>query len=147
MARNGILATVVATTRVLTAIALAACDNPEQAGKLGGSHASPDFARGTMSSGIRIAALPTLGSSAGANGINAFGTFIVGSSADAGGISHPVRWKLVNGAWQLEALANDGRGGGAFAVNAAGWAVGSVKDVGLRLWRTDGTYAQVGCPN
>jgi hypothetical protein len=56
--------------------------------------------------------------------VNGDGTIAGGYSGDAGGVGFPVRWRRINGAWEVEQL--DTRQGAVFGANGAGDLVGAV---------------------
>jgi hypothetical protein len=70
----------------------------------------------------KTTALPTLGGTATANGINDGGT-IVGASTDATGSLSAVKWTMQNGSWTVTPLPG-GLSGNALGINASGAIVG-----------------------
>ena len=66
----------------------------------------------------------TAGGYAFALAVNGDGTIAAGYSGDAGGVGFPVRWRRINGAWEVEQL--DTRRGAVFGANTAGDLVGGV---------------------
>jgi uncharacterized membrane protein len=114
----------------LAAFCIAACESSTRPVDVG-DDLTPLFARPSASPPITVTALPSLGGASQAGAINDQGT-IVGSSFDAAGVAHAVKWTLPGETWSITQLPG-GNGARAEAINAAGDIVG-VKSNRAVLW-------------
>lgn len=82
-----------------------------------------------------------------AYGVNSSG-IVVGSAVTASGASVPVRWLPQAGAWGAPSiLTSSSEGGGARAINDAGYVVGTVRSGSVSIavvWTPDGTPVELG---
>jgi probable HAF family extracellular repeat protein len=123
------------------ACSLTACESPTRAVDIG--KASPPLAeaRPGSAAAITVTALPSVGSAT-ANGINDAGT-VVGSRAEASGLSAAVKWTFTGGAWAATALAV-GTGTSAYAINRYGAVVGANNGRAV-LWPVAGGTSSLDC--
>ena len=125
----------------IAACSLTACESPTRAVDIGKGSPQLADARAASAPAISVTALPSVGSAT-ANGINDAGT-IVGSRAEASGLSAAVKWTFTGGAWAATALAV-GTGTSAYAINSTGTVVGADNGRAV-IWPAAGGSSPLDC--